>query len=78
MKEKTVILSVIFRPFHGNFSLFLQEIECLILENEIHEADVNHLGVFNTRVDDITKFYVQNFLRLLNNFSLVNLVNEPT
>ena len=78
MREKKVILNVIYRPPHGNFSLFLQEIESLILESEINEADVIYLGDFNIWVDDIRNNDAQNFLRLLNNFSLVNLVNKPT
>ena len=32
---------------------------------------------FNIWVDDNRNMYAQNFLRLLNNFSLVNLVNKP-
>ena len=37
-----------------------------------------HLGVFKIWVDDIRNNDYQNFLRLLNNFSLVNIVNKPT
>ena len=61
-----------------NFSLFLQEIESLILGSELNEANEIYLENFNIWVDDIRNNDAQNFLRLLNNFSLVNLVNKPT
>ena len=34
MTEKKIILNVNYRLPHGNFSLFLQEIQSLILESE--------------------------------------------
>ena len=71
-------MNVIYRPPHDNFTLFLQEIESLILESELHEGDVLYLGDFNIWVDGIGNNEAQNFLRLLDNFSLVNLINEPT
>ena len=71
-------MNVIYRPPHGNFSLFLREIESLILESEINEADVINMGDFNIWVHDFGNSDAQNFLRLLNNFSLVNLVNKHT
>ena len=58
-------------------TLFLQETESLILESEINEADVIYLGDLNIWVDDVRNNDAQNFLRLLNTFRLVNLVNEP-
>ena len=76
-ERKKFILNVIYRPPHGNFLLFLQEIESLTLHSEIHEADVIYLGDFNICVDDFKNNGAHNFLRLLNNFSLVTLVNEP-
>ena len=76
--EKKIILNVIYKPPHGNFSLFLQEIGSLILESEINEADVIYLEDFNIMVDDIRSNDARNFLSLLNNFSLVNLINKPT
>ena len=36
------------------------------------------MGDLNIWVDDIGNNYAQNFLRLQNKFSIVNLVNEPT
>ena len=75
---KIILLNVIYRTHHGNFFIFLQEIEGLILEREINEADVIYLGDFNIWVDDIRNNDAQNYLRLLNNFSLVNLVNKHT
>ena len=78
MREKKVILNVIYRTLHGNFSFFLQEIESLILEIEINETDVIYLGDFSIWVDDNRSNDAQNFLRLLNYFNLVNLVNKPT
>ena len=52
--------------------------ESLILESEIKEADVIYQGDLNIWVDDIRNDDAQNFLKLLNKFSLVNLVNKPT
>ena len=72
MREKKVIPNVIYRPPHGNFSLFLQEIENFILESEINEADIIYWGGFKIWVGDIRNNHAQNFLRLLNNFSLDN------
>ena len=46
-ERKKVILNVMYRPPHGNFSLFLQEIESLFIDSEINEAVVNYLGDFN-------------------------------
>ena len=77
-ERQKIILNIIYRPPHGNFSLFLQEIESLILESEINDVDVIYLGDFNILVDDIGNNEAQNFLRLLDNFSILNLVNEPT
>ena len=57
---------------------FLHEIESLFLESEINEADVIYLCDFNIWVDDIGNNGARNFLRLLDNFVLVNLVIEPT
>ena len=71
-------MTIIYRPPHCNFSLFLQENESLILESELNEVDVIYLGDFNILVDDIGNNEAQNFLRLLDNFSILNLVNEPT
>ena len=51
--RKKVILNIIYRPPHGKFSLFLHEIESLILESEINEADVIYLGDFSIWFDDI-------------------------
>ena len=39
-KRNKVILNVIYRPPHSNSPIFLQEIEFLILESEINEAEV--------------------------------------
>ena len=55
----------------------MQEIESLILEREINESNVIYLGDFNILVADNRNNDAQNFLRLLNNFSLINLVNKP-
>ena len=52
-ERQKIILNVIHRPLHCNFSLFLQEIESLILESEINEADVIYLGDVNIWVDDV-------------------------
>ena len=60
------------------FRFFLQEIESLIFDSEISEADVIYLGDFNTWVDDIRYNDAQNFLRILNYLSHGNLVNEST
>ena len=76
--RQKIILSIIYRPPYGDFSLFLQEIGSLILESEINETDVIYLSDFNIWVDDVGNNDAQNLLRLLDNFSLVNLVNEPT
>ena len=76
MREKKVILNVIYRPLHDNFS-FLQEIESLILGSEINEADVIYMGDYKIWVDDIRNNDAQSFLRLLNNFSIGILVNKP-
>ena len=78
MIKKKVILTIIYRLPYDNFSLFLLEIESLISENAISEADVIYLGIFNIWVDDVRNNGAENFLRLLNSFSLVNLVNKPT
>ena len=67
-ERKKVILNVINRPTHGNFSLFLQEFENLILESGINEADAINLGDFNICVDNFRNNDAQNFLRLLNNY----------
>ena len=56
----------------------MQEIESLILQSEIIEADVFYLGDFNIWLDGIRNNVAQNFLRIPNNFSLVNLVSKPT
>ena len=56
----------------------MQEIESLILESDINEADVINFGDFNIWVDDIRSYDAQNFLKLLNNFSFINIVNTPT
>ena len=77
-ERQEIILNIIYTPPYGNFSLFLQEIESHVLVSEINEADVIYLGDFNIWVDDIGNNEAQNFLRLLDNFSLVDLVNEPT
>ena len=69
---------MIYRPAHGNFHLFLQEVETPILENETSEDDVIYLGEFNIWVDDIRNSDGQNFPRLQNNFSHVNLVSKLT
>ena len=69
---------MIYRPFHSNFSLFLQEIQSLISEIVINETDVIYWGDFNIWVDDIINDDAKNFLILRNNLSLVNLVNMPT
>ena len=45
--RKKSFWTVIYRPPHGDVSSFLREIESLILEIEISEADVNYLGGFN-------------------------------
>ena len=75
---KKVYLNVIHGPSHVDFSLFSQEIESLVLESEISEADVIYLGDFNIWVDNIENNVAQNFLSFLNNFSLVNLVIKLT
>ena len=72
-KRKKFILNIIYRQPHGNFALFLQKIEGLILESEIKETNVIYLGDFNILVED-----AQKFLRLLDNFFLNKLVNKPT
>ena len=77
-ERKKVILNAIYRPSHGNFSLFLQKIGSLILESEINEADVIYLGNFNIWIEDIRNSDAQNFLRIINIFSLINLINKPT
>ena len=46
-ERKKIVLNVIYRPPHGNVSLFLQEIENLILESEINDGGVTYLGDFN-------------------------------
>ena len=61
--EKKVIMNLLFRPLRGNFSLFLQEIESLILESEINEAEVFNLAGFDIWVDDIWNNDAQSFLR---------------
>ena len=43
-----------------------------------NESDLNYLGDFNIWVDNIRNYVAQKFLRLLNSFSLVNLVNKLT
>ena len=50
-----VISNVIYRPANGNFLLFMQEIESLIIESVINEAEVIYLGDFNIRIDVIKK-----------------------
>ena len=52
-ERKKVILNVINRPPDGDFSLFLQESESLILQSEINEDVVIYLGDFNIWLDDI-------------------------
>ena len=44
----------------------------------MNESDVSYLGDFNIWVEDIRNNDAQNFLRLLTNFSLVNLLNKLT
>ena len=56
----------------------MHEIENLILKGVINEADVIYWGDFNIWVDDIRSNVAQNFFRLLNKFSLVNLVTKHT
>ena len=53
-ERQIVIQNVIYRPTHSNFSFFVQEIECLILESDINKNYVIYLGRFNISVDDIT------------------------
>ena len=77
-RGKKFILNVIYRPSHGNFSLFLQEFECLLLEFEINEGDLLYLGDFNSWIDEISKKGVQFFPILIINFYLVDFVNKPT
>ena len=50
----------------------------VLFYSEINRADLIYMGDFNIWVDDIRNNDAQNFLRLLNKFSLVNLVNKPT
>ena len=69
-ERKKIILNITYRPPHGNFSFFFQEIGNLILESEINESDVIYLDDFNIWVDVIGNIGTQNFLRLLKNFSL--------
>ena len=45
--RKKLILNVIYRPPQVNFSLFFQEFEKFISDNEIQEADVIYLGHLN-------------------------------
>ena len=71
-ERKKVILNIIYGTSHGNFSIFLQNIESLILESEINETNVIYLGDFNICVDDIRNNDAQNLLRLLNKFSFYN------
>ena len=75
--RKKVILNVIYRPLHGIFSLFMQKIENFVLYSEMNKADVIYLGDFNIWIDDIRNKNAENFLRLLNNFNLVNFINKP-
>ena len=77
-ERKRVSLNIIYRPPKTNFSIFLQELESLILDNEIYENNVVYLGDFNVWVDDDDTSNSQRFLMMLNNFNLVNLVNKPT
>ena len=56
----------------------MQEIEILILDSEINETEVIYLCDFNIWEHDIRNNDTQNFIRLLSNFSLVNIVNKPT
>ena len=61
-ERKKVIQNVIYRLPHGNFSLFLQEIERLNLRSEINEADVIYLGNFYIWVDDtVQPAYTERF-----------------
>ena len=80
--RSSISLNIIYKPpqscSQSSFSTFLQEMESLILDNEIHETDVFYLGDFNTWVDDEDNNDAQNFLRMLDNFNLTNLVSEPT
>ena len=69
--RQTIILNIIYRPPHGIFSLFLQEIKSFILESEINEADVIYLGDLKIWVHDIQNNEALNFLRLLDNLALV-------
>ena len=56
----------------------MQEIESLILESDMNQADVIYFGDLNIWVDDIMNNDGQNFLRSLSNFSFFNLVNKRT
>ena len=51
--RKKVILNVIYRLPYSNFSLNLQEIESLIVDNRIKKANLVYLDDFNMWVDDI-------------------------
>ena len=77
MRVKTIILNVIYRPHHGNFSLFCRSWKSYPREWN-KRSWCNLLGWFNIWVDDIRNSDAQNFLRLLNDFCLVNFVNKPT
>ena len=56
----------------------MPEVESLILESEINQTDVIYVGDFKIWFDEIRNKDIKNFLRLLNNFSLGNLMNKPT
>ena len=75
---KEIILNFICWPTHRKFSLFIQEIYNLVLENETQEADGIFLGDFNICVDDIRNNDAQKILRLQNNLCLVTIVDKPT
>ena len=77
--ERTSLsLNIIYKPPQSNFSIFLQEMESLILDNETHQTNVIYLGDLNTWVDDVNNNEAHIFLELLDTFNLKNLVNEPT
>ena len=55
----------------------MHEIESFLLENEMYESDAFHLENFKIQVNSNSKKDVQPTLRLLNIFSLFNLINKP-
>ena len=77
-ERTSVTLNIIYKPPQSNFSIFLQEMESLILDNETHQNNVIYLGDFNTWVDDNNNNDAHIFLELLDTFNLKNFVNEPT